>query len=823
MPPIRMKSLSHHFPFMESFLLNFLLTSVIFIAFLPQHLRFHPTTDWQVLSFAFASTFILYVFFYFPLSFIQNFHIHRWIAAFEAFRYLFLLVDLATFKNLGVHLYDNFVFQNFKNSHFFQDIGFNIWSLLGFFVIFFLFYGLQILFFRLASPSHRSKWFFWPPRWLQKGLLRHKTFFLSVKILFFLLLLLACIEGFLSTSPSHKELFAKRLPLYEEIVPYAHVERSNQKDFQHLKQRKLHLRYPLKKYRLSPKKKLKKPNIILFAVESLRGDMLNPQDMPHLTRWSQQLPLLTSKAHYSGGHQTWEGLFSLIYSLSGHYRYTFKNTSYNPYPIVLLKQLGYRTVAISSSGIRYSGYYPLVDVFDRFHDLSHRAGDRADRQIKKIVLQEFERQRRLPPSRRQPLFIFVFYYSSHYPFYFPEEKAVFKPYLPQHFNQLLPPKNHHQLLWNRYRNAVHYVDSEIDQLLKALEPERRASQLAWAFVGDHGEEFWDHGLYGHAARRLNNARTRTPMLLYFPHLPAKRVPLSSHVDIFPTLFDAMGLSLNPRFYSSGRSLLRKSKLLYVQVNGYNFPASPIFTLITPHLKIFARRTPHFEFELNEVLDIEDRRTQWQWKDIQPVIHNFIQKINRFTPNYRLFHSFKIIRRKLIGYPFPFNEGPIRSPKNPQLHPWDRAGDFHRFITRQPPKFQYPLHVKIGNFIEVVGYNLGAKKVRLGDIIFIEYIFRCLKTPPKNWTLFFHLLLKQKPGFQNVSHIPVLGHYPVWQWQKGEYIRDSHRIRTHVHWKKGIGEIRLGLYNKKTHRRAKIHSRLAKKNSLLITKIFLQNQ
>jgi arylsulfatase A-like enzyme len=73
---------------------------------------------------------------------------------------------------------------------------------------------------------------------------------------------------------------------------------------------------------------------------------------------------------------------------------------------------------------------------------------------------------------------------------------------------------HAELLRN-YRLEVEYLDREIGQLLDRLEREGELENTAVVVVGDHGDEFYEHGRYGHGNLPYDEL-TRVPLIIRFP-------------------------------------------------------------------------------------------------------------------------------------------------------------------------------------------------------------------------------------------------------------------------------------------------------------------
>ncbi len=109
-----------------------------------------------------------------------------------------------------------------------------------------------------------------------------------------------------------------------------------------------------------------------------------------------------------------------------------------------------------------------------------------------------------------------------------------------------------------YDGEIAYVDEQFGRIIDALREEGLDRKTMVFVVNDHGEEFYDHGSYGHG-------HTFYPELIdmvlvaqvpgrKFP--PAARGRYITHVDIMPTIFDALGIE--PPAELDGRSIFREA-------------------------------------------------------------------------------------------------------------------------------------------------------------------------------------------------------------------------------------------------------------------------
>jgi len=95
-------------------------------------------------------------------------------------------------------------------------------------------------------------------------------------------------------------------------------------------------------------------------------------------------------------------------------------------------------------------------------------------------------------------------------------------------------KRHIQAL---YEGEVRYVDAAVGRVAKIADIE--TSNTYFVFTSDHGEEFWEHGGYGHG-HSLFDELVQVPFIVTGPDIPPRRDPTPmSAVDLMPTLADFM--------------------------------------------------------------------------------------------------------------------------------------------------------------------------------------------------------------------------------------------------------------------------------------------
>jgi arylsulfatase A-like enzyme len=108
----------------------------------------------------------------------------------------------------------------------------------------------------------------------------------------------------------------------------------------------------------------------------------------------------------------------------------------------------------------------------------------------------------------------------------------------------------------RYRNALHYGDAALGQLLHGLRERGLERDTLFVLCGDHGEAFGEHpGNYGHTFA-VYEENVRVPYVIAAPGLiadPVRVRRVASLIDTAPTVCDLLGLPIPPAY--QGRSLL----------------------------------------------------------------------------------------------------------------------------------------------------------------------------------------------------------------------------------------------------------------------------
>jgi arylsulfatase A-like enzyme len=336
----------------------------------------------------------------------------------------------------------------------------------------------------------------------------------------------------------------------------------------------------MKRYIASAQPASGSPNVIVLLVESLRPDVLRSTGgafdvMPALDALARESRRFT-QAYAESSHSD----YADVCPMSSHYPLRSREHHYYPehpaYPRVLiydiLKALGYRTAIVSSQNERWGGMYNYLDsgsldhffhaetfhttvvdsednVFSKWAKDYGRSGKVDDRYT-------IDEAIRWIGESEHPFFIYINLQNAHFPYRtpddFPKHFAPFTIDFPYTFGSF--PIDKLEVVKNRYRNSLAYMDAQFERLLRFLRSSGRFDHTVLVVTGDNGEAFYEHGSAAHAGPLFQEA-VRVPLIVHGPGVTAGDDPRpAQHIDVPPTVLGILGLSPHPSF--QGIDLLR---------------------------------------------------------------------------------------------------------------------------------------------------------------------------------------------------------------------------------------------------------------------------
>lgn len=361
-----------------------------------------------------------------------------------------------------------------------------------------------------------------------------------------------------------------------------------------------------------------KPNIVWIMLDAWRFDMFTEEVTPNIKKFSENSLIFNN--HFSGGNASRFGVFTLFYAIHGYYWHYFLGERRGPVFMDELIKLGYDFKIISSRKLsspefRSTVFVGIPEFID--DDLPGKYADEKDPLVTERFLDWLDKR---DPST--PFFSFMFFNASHRPYKYPDEFDKFKP-SNKNPNYLTVGKKDAVSLMNSYKNAIHFEDNEIGKILRTLEEKNLLTNTIILITGDHGEEFYETGFWGHTSA-FSKYQTKVPLILYIPGKePEMILNLTSHLDVVPTMFELLGNLSNPENYSQGQSLLNRKGPKFVVSSGWDDCAIIddnnylVFSFETYNLGTFEVRDSEYK-----IIDDEKKILKLKRKNVIQVLNEF---------------------------------------------------------------------------------------------------------------------------------------------------------------------------------------------------------
>ena len=345
---------------------------------------------------------------------------------------------------------------------------------------------------------------------------------------------------------------------------------------------------------------MNKPNVILVTIDTLRRDMLgcygyNTFLTPHLDKVAS-LGIRFEQA-ITGGSWTQAAFpVMLTSSYAGMYGGCLGRLALErPSPVEALAAHGYSTAAFStnphlSRATGYDrGFYDFCDLTPTevdprlrgikggqhllrhplFHFLLRPIGyQMRPARIYNSAAEVTEKGCHWLEHAEEPFFAWLHYMDLHWPYHL-EEKLTDPEDIAQawrdlaimygrsNFNGEKPittaQRDHFVELYER---SLQYLDTQIGRLMSYLDSSDLSKNTVVIIVSDHGEEFLDHGRWGHWESNLYDEILKVPLIIRHPNGPCGlTIPQQVRLlDLMPTVLDlchcpapngVMGVSLVP--------------------------------------------------------------------------------------------------------------------------------------------------------------------------------------------------------------------------------------------------------------------------------------
>ena len=273
-------------------------------------------------------------------------------------------------------------------------------------------------------------------------------------------------------------------------------------------------------------------NVLLITVESL--GCYDQTYSPGNQKRSYLSPFLdtawTSRRHFCLCPNTTVAtnqLYTGFYSNNPYNREDSLFPGVAPTHIERLKKNGYRTLFLDTADIDLFNYKRLLERigFDKIwgsDDLSDKSL-KADYRLLEMV------DTIVDEVKEDPFFLHIINDQTHLPYTVVESEK---------FNRYQGKSD-----WERYLNAFEEVDYILSCFLDQLSRKVDMENTIVIVTGDHGESFGDFGYHFHS-NSVIFSQLLVPFYLWHANLPKLSIRHSSHFDVFPTLFDLLGVSFD---------------------------------------------------------------------------------------------------------------------------------------------------------------------------------------------------------------------------------------------------------------------------------------
>ena len=308
--------------------------------------------------------------------------------------------------------------------------------------------------------------------------------------------------------------------------------------------------------------KLKKPDILLYVVDTLRADHVScygykRETTPNLDRFASEHALF--KNAYSVASWTRASAATILTGLFPKHNKTASRNDKLPDALVTLAEIlqenGYYTASfVTNVNLDHSlGFAQGVNRHTALIEIVPVTQSITSDVINAQILEFFETF--LTRDNRKPLFLLVWSMDPHAPYtplesvknrfdidqYTPIDTYDFKFVEKLWTGQIRPTASQIEYIKTRYDQEIYFNDQSFGKLLDMLKTRNIYDDAIIVFTADHGEEFYEHDGVGHG-RTLYNEQIKIPLIIKAPCIePGEHQEWAQLIDIYPTILDVLGI------------------------------------------------------------------------------------------------------------------------------------------------------------------------------------------------------------------------------------------------------------------------------------------
>jgi len=291
----------------------------------------------------------------------------------------------------------------------------------------------------------------------------------------------------------------------------------------------------------------RRPDVLYLVAESLPAEHLDARTMPRLWARAQEGARFTR--HYAAASSTNYTIFSLVYGMQAQKLEAVVGAGRRPLLFPVLARSGYDVKVLAASCV---DWMKLQETVFAGVSVETWCGETPPPERDAAML---ARARELLAAAEpgRPIFLFLFFFGTHFNYFHAPEDAVFSPAW-DGAGDFKATASSGALVRNRARNAAHALDRSLEAFLSEFEA-RRGPPLV-VFTGDHGEEFREKGHLGHGSD-VTREQLNTPAVWLGPGVPKGVFDApTSHADVAPTLLALLGDTTPAARWSDGMDMFR---------------------------------------------------------------------------------------------------------------------------------------------------------------------------------------------------------------------------------------------------------------------------
>lgn len=300
-----------------------------------------------------------------------------------------------------------------------------------------------------------------------------------------------------------------------------------------------------------------RPSVIIISIDTLRADHLacygyGRNVSPNIDKLAKESVVFADCSSQSSWTPTSVGsLFTSLYP-SQHGSFGRDRIPLPGEDVTLaeaLRDAGYYTAAFSASPFIHPDFGFGQGFMEFGFDPSENAG-----KLNSLVLGW------LKERAQEPTFLYVMYFDPHFkyspppPFAEmfrdgPDHKPLWDPGHVTRIDNLFDlnatvGRETFEFLKSEYDGEIAYTDSELGRLLEALRAAGMLDNSILVFTADHGEEFLEHGGFGHG-NTLYREVLHVPLMIRAPGIasPAPARTPVRQIDVMPTILQILGIAL----------------------------------------------------------------------------------------------------------------------------------------------------------------------------------------------------------------------------------------------------------------------------------------